>query len=250
MTGSGRAFNTAPDPVMRRGDRIVNQGATIRLMKDKFEEWLESINLKKSSKKYSGAISGILSKIAQEHKFCYTRLDEIVLVKDFKKVKELLEGTENFKKIESTGNRMYSNALKKYLEFLESAESNNEYPDDVDEEQTTPEYAVRQVLVNKYERDSVNRKKCIEHYTNNPTRPIKCLVCDFNFELIYGERGRDFIHIHHTIPMRELKNDYNINPVKDLIPVCCNCHAMLHRKKDELLEYQELKKIIDIQKSG
>lgn len=81
-----------------------------------------------------------------------------------------------------------------------------------------------QVLVNRYERDRNARDACIQHYG------AACKVCDFNFEKIYGEIGKGFIHVHHTVPVSELGEEYTVNPLEDLVPVCPNCHAMLHRR--------------------
>jgi len=38
------------------------------------------------------------------------------------------------------------------------------------------------------------RKRCLEHYGT------KCTVCGFNFEAVYGELGKRFIHVHHLTP--------------------------------------------------
>ncbi|WP_419774650.1 HNH endonuclease [Halarcobacter sp.] len=81
------------------------------------------------------------------------------------------------------------------------------------------------VQVNKYERDINARKKCIEHFGT------KCQICNFDFEKVYGELGKDFIHVHHKKPISEIGKEYIVDPIKDLIPVCPNCHAMLHRRK-------------------
>ena len=78
-------------------------------------------------------------------------------------------------------------------------------------------------LVNKYERDERNRKLCIE------ARGCRCAICGFDFEESYGELGKGFIHVHHIVPVSKIGPNYIIDPVKDLIPVCPNCHAMLHR---------------------
>ena len=61
-----------------------------------------------------------------------------------------------------------------------------------------------------------------------------CIVCDFNFDQFYGsEISRGFIHIHHTRPIA--KNTIQKPDVAtDLVPVCPNCHAMIHRKKEEI----------------
>jgi 5-methylcytosine-specific restriction protein A len=48
---------------------------------------------------------------------------------------------------------------------------------------------------------------------------------------MYGEIGKNFIHVHHVKPLSEIDEQYKINPIKDLRPVCPNCHAMLHKRK-------------------
>ena len=66
---------------------------------------------------------------------------------------------------------------------------------------------------------------------------------------MYGEFGQGFIHVHHIVPISKIGKEYKIDPIKDLVPVCPNCHAMLHRGKDEnVLTIDELKKIIAVKK--
>ncbi|WP_199322194.1 HNH endonuclease [Leptolyngbya sp. FACHB-321] len=98
------------------------------------------------------------------------------------------------------------------------------YPNEVPDAQTYSEGAVKQVLVNAYERSPEARKACIAHYG------LTCSVCDFNFEKFYGKVGEGYIHVHHRVPLSEIGATYEVDPVKDLIPVCSNCHAMLHRE--------------------
>lgn len=100
-----------------------------------------------------------------------------------------------------------------------------------------PEGALKNVLVNKYERSLYNRTLCINYHGTC------CKVCDFNFSTIYGKLGSGFIHVHHTTPISKINENYKINPIDDLIPVCPNCHTMLH-KKDPPLTVHELKEII------
>ena len=76
----------------------------------------------------------------------------------------------------------------------------------------------------RYERNPLNRKLCLA------AKGYDCAICGFNFEKAYGEIGRQFIHVHHIVPVSQLGKGYIINPILDLIPVCPNCHAMLHRK--------------------
>ncbi len=56
------------------------------------------------------------------------------------------------------------------------------------------------------------------------------MVCGFNFGEVYGHIGTGFIHIHHLHPLSLKDEGYLVNPTTDLVPVCANCHAMLHRK--------------------
>ena len=85
------------------------------------------------------------------------------------------------------------------------------------------EGAAKKVLVNTYERDPTARRKCIEHYG------VECAVCGMTFETVYGELGAGFIHVHHLRPVSQLGAAGTIDPIRDLRPVCPNCHAMLHQ---------------------
>lgn len=90
-----------------------------------------------------------------------------------------------------------------------------------------------------YERNPIARKKCIEHYG------VQCQVCEINFENTYGEVGKDFIHVPHIVPLHEIQQGYEVDPIRDLIPVCPNCHAMLHRKEnDDYLSIEQLRERI------
>jgi 5-methylcytosine-specific restriction enzyme A len=93
------------------------------------------------------------------------------------------------------------------------------------------------VTLTKYERNPFARKACISHY--GPT----CSVCDFNFEKVYGDIGKNFIHIHHLTQVAKVGKQYLVDPIKDLRPVCPNCHAMIHKKK-EAIAIEELKQLL------
>ncbi len=87
-----------------------------------------------------------------------------------------------------------------------------------------PEGATTQVLVNKYERDPRNRSAAIS------VHGYLCLACGFDFKKNYGEIGSNFIVVHHIVPVSQIGPDYVINPAKDLVTLCANCHAMIHRE--------------------
>ncbi|MHC4879631.1 MAG: HNH endonuclease [Planctomycetota bacterium] len=109
-----------------------------------------------------------------------------------------------------------------------------DFPDDAS---GYPEGARKTVVVNSYERNSGNRLRCIE------LKGTRCLVCGIDFVEVYGECGLGFIHVHHVVPVSQLGPDYKINIETDLVPVCPNCHAMLHRGST-MLTVDELRGIM------
>ncbi|MGF1684967.1 HNH endonuclease [Photobacterium minamisatsumaniensis] len=99
------------------------------------------------------------------------------------------------------------------------------------------EGAKKTITVNAYERNNEARQVCINELG------CSCRICGFNFESVYGVRGEGFIHVHHIVPIKEINSEYKVNPIEDLIPVCPNCHAMLHRNGHTLLP-EELSELL------
>lgn len=87
-----------------------------------------------------------------------------------------------------------------FEKFLDSFFYNDDYdsPEEITNE-TYIEGLAKTVKVNTYERSNIARKKCIE------VMGTKCKICNFDFEKTYGKLGKDFIHIHHIIPISEIK---------------------------------------------
>lgn len=132
-------------------------------------------------------------------------------------------------------NEALSEYLDKYLNDFYSDEYFNDLPD----LEGIVEGLKKKVTVNKYERSSVARNMCIKY------NGCYCHICGFDFEKIYGQLGKDFIHVHHIIPLSKIDSTYRIDYKNDLIPICPNCHAMIHRKKDgEEVTIEQLKRIL------
>ena len=83
---------------------------------------------------------------------------------------------------------------------------------------------VRSDRQTQYERNAAARRKCIEAHGS------ACSVCGFDFARVYGPVGANFIHVHHIIPLADVRRAHQVNPITDLIPVCPNCHAIIHRR--------------------
>ena len=74
---------------------------------------------------------------------------------------------------------------------------------------------------------------------------LACEVCNFDFSKVYGERGKDYIECHHTIPVHRMKEG-DKTKLSDLALVCSNCHRMIHIKR-QWLNIDELRSIIQDQ---
>ena len=88
----------------------------------------------------------------------------------------------------------------------------------------------------RYERNPINRELCLKAHG------YKCQVCGFDFEKEYGMIGKNFIEVHHIIPVSTMGESYKIDPINDLVPLCSNCHSMIHRRKPPF-SVEELKDI-------
>lgn len=112
-------------------------------------------------------------------------------------------------------------------------------PDFINDASTLPEGAVMQVTINRFERNRSARERCIAAHG------CRCAVCGIDFGQVYGEVGKGFIHVHHIVPLASIGKTYRLNPEKDLVPVCPNCHAMLHRAVNgKLMSIDQLRSIL------
>jgi len=139
--------------------------------------------------------------------------------------------TENLRKVESNQN-------KKKIETF-------------DENVIIQEGTKKLTEVAVYERSSTLRNYAITYFTKNGK--INCKCCSFNFQDFYGKQiGKGFIEIHHTKPIFKYEDDDLENTltkaIKNLTPVCSNCHRMIHRNWSKPLEIQVL--IDSIEKNG
>lgn len=105
-----------------------------------------------------------------------------------------------------------------------SHQSNFELPEEVADGEMYYEGATKQIKVNSYERNPKAREECISFY--GPS----CCVCNFDFGSSYGDTAKGFIHVHHLRPLAEIGEEYELDPVRDMRPICPNCHAMIHMK--------------------
>lgn len=71
----------------------------------------------------------------------------------------------------------------------------------------------------------------------------RCTACGFDFGEKYGCLGEGYVEVHHLFPISEYGGERKVNPTTDLVPLCSNCHRIIHRP-EKVLSIEELKRII------
>lgn len=100
------------------------------------------------------------------------------------------------------------------------------------------EGARTEVLLDRYERSGAARKACLAAHGTS------CAICGFDFARAYGTQFAGIIQVHHITPLSASEGEHEVNPVKDLIPVCPNCHVALHSKPGGTYLPEELRALM------
>ena len=95
----------------------------------------------------------------------------------------------------------------------------------------------RRVEISIRERSLSARLTCISHHGS------VCFACGFDFARFYGARAEGFIEVHHRKQISESNGSRAVDPISDLVPLCANCHRVVHLSHP-LLEVEVLKEEI------
>ena len=95
----------------------------------------------------------------------------------------------------------------------------------------------KQVYTTVYERNPKLRSQAIRIHG------LSCMACGLNFKDTYGDWGTGYVHVHHVKPVSEA-GVREVNAETDLVVLCANCHAMVHRKWHQTLSLEDLIAII------
>ena len=95
-------------------------------------------------------------------------------------------------------------------------------------------------LVNRYERDPRNCKAAIAKHGT------RCFGCRHEMRELYGDIATGFIHIHHVRPLSRTGGPTKPE-IDDLIPLCPNCHAVVHLQSPPLGIHQLQKLVVNPQ---
>lgn len=75
----------------------------------------------------------------------------------------------------------------------------------------------------RYERSRKNRMLCLSAFGHT------CQICGMDMGAFYGDFAEGAIEVHHIRPVSSFEGPAAVDPYKDLVPVCPNCHTALHR---------------------
>ena len=142
---------------------------------------------------------------------------------------------------------IYVRSLRLLFKFMRETQQATQfiYPDELpDDSKEYREGKKKVVAVNIYERNPVARQACINHHGT------KCCICGFDFGKTYGDVCEGMIHVHHRKMVSEAEGEYEVNPIEDLIPVCPNCHMVLHSRKVDHCSIDDVRAMISKQAQG
>lgn len=167
----------------------------------------------------------------------------------YDRVREKIATNGEMRAADKEADNMYSYHLKQWTSFLESKafkelfkkkRSSDDKPKATDTAEPAKPLASpfreetegeRKHIVKETEvvrRNPQLRQQCIERYG------YQCQCCGMNFAELYGEElGANFIEVHHLKPISTYEEDgIPENFLENLVPLCSNCHSMIHHIKD------------------
>lgn len=199
--------------------------------------------------KFSQIVRNLVSHHTLDQRFSYTTLDVTNVGSSSHKLSEKgyvflfsnLEPLENL----LSNNFSYSETLNGVTEINDSYNKGRKITI-FDENVFISEGRKKTVTTQIYERSKLLRDIVVDFYTKNGK--IICEACGFDFYEMYGDLGLGYIEIHHQKPIFQYDDaDFSRlvkQAAKDLIPLCSNCHRMIHRRKDRPLTMNELKEAL------
>ena len=139
-----------------------------------------------------------------------------------------------------------SQALKMYAAFLQTKYFQEKFPAKKKAKTIPPpephpreltEGTKKHIEAERAWRNPELRKACLAHYG------YQCQCCGMDFETLYGEAGTRFIEVHHLKPISTYDGEHEVNPLTDLVPLCSNCHSMIHHLDDDDMTLKKLREI-------
>jgi 5-methylcytosine-specific restriction enzyme A len=84
------------------------------------------------------------------------------------------------------------------------------------------------LLSKRVERSAAARQRCLDIHGR------QCVVCSKSMSDLYGPMGEGVIDVHHLNELSQRNGKHRVDPEKDLVPVCPNCHRIIHTQRPAL----------------
>jgi 5-methylcytosine-specific restriction protein A len=201
---------------------------------EEFKRYLESNWSKTTAYKYSRAIYTISNEL-----FNYNLLEcDIYIIDDIDIINNLLGmylSVPEFEQKDIRGNRMYSNAIKRYVDFYnninnvyEIGENIENYDSENHDKPKTKPNTIATTTIERIKRDSVVSGNAIIKANHH---------CEYDVNhcfFISKATGDNYVEAHHLIPMKA-HNDFSnsLDVEANVISLCVICHKVLHHGKLE-----------------
>jgi hypothetical protein len=168
---------------------------------------------------------------------CDLQFDFIAPVGEEVSTDRLKQVDSDMLKLVASGCIVSAKSAKQIVKVLQENRGNkSKKQKPISENKEHREGAFQEIVLTRRERSKSARLECLEHFGDE-----LCRVCGINFVEKFGEMGR-ILHVHHREDLA-LKSAGLVSGIDDLIPVCPNCHAMLHHTKPAM-STQKLKQLL------
>lgn len=169
-------------------------------------------------------------------------------------IRKLCATNELLRETDEGTNHQLSWTVRTISQFLQSryfpkAELPMEHADDTQHQRTADHHHQHIVLKDEYSEGAKRHIEEERHYRDRSARQVcidywgcQCQCCGMDYGEIYGkELGEGYIQVHHLKPISSFDDMHKIDPINDLVPLCANCHAMIHQGKSGVLTLKEIR---------
>lgn len=232
MSLSSRKGLSTSDLIPKLRDLLHPSGEDLEILAsrndDKFSQKVRNLKSHKTFEKFAFANyrGGIVTITPKGEEYLQKNMDKLryLLVNDFQ-WEDLKEGLDKVQKLTK---------VKRKIEVFDETINIQE--------------GVKKLVESKvYERSSKLRDHAIKHYTVNGD--IVCGACKFSYSKFYGDTGKGYIEIHHVKPIFKYQDEELSKTIEvalsNVVPVCSNCHRMIHKDWKHPLEVDFLIKKIN-----
>ena len=207
-----------------------------------FKEFLEEGWSRSTVNHYAGAIRTISNELYNLKLIDY----DIYLIEDIQTVNSLLDLYLSVVELEQKdirGNRMYSNAIKRYVEFSSRLpldenvrEDESRYNTNNDDSPKTKNGDSNIIIQEKVKRDSVVSGNAITK------AGYQCEYNSNHYLFNSKSTNKPYVEAHHLIPMSAYNDfEYSIDVEANVVSLCVVCHKKLHhasiQEKLDILTY-------------